>query len=207
MPVLKNAKHERFAQALAAGKTQIDAHKDAGFKPHRGNASGLAQDKNIAARVAELLETRATIEAKATEQAIEKLAITKEAVLGELALLGFSNMLDYVRIGDDGLPYTDFSALTREQAAAIQEVHVESTPAAIGEDGQETRPEVRKVRFKLADKRAALGDLGRHLGLFKERVELTGKDGAPIEVELTDLEAARRIAFLLTKAAHQTPKD
>lgn len=35
-------------------------------------------------------------------------------------------------------------------------------------------------------------------GKFTERVEHTGKDGGPIEV--TDLEAARRIAFILTRA-------
>lgn len=45
--------------------------------------------------------------------------------------------------------------------------------------------------------------LGKHLGIYVERHEHTGKDGAPIEtVELTDMEAARRIAFLFAKATH-----
>lgn len=54
MPVLKNARHEAFAQALATGKTQEDAYADAGFAPSRHHASRLATKGNIRARVAEL---------------------------------------------------------------------------------------------------------------------------------------------------------
>lgn len=56
-------------------------------------------------------------------------------------------------------------------------------------------------------KRAALVDLGKHLGMFKDRVEHTGKDGGPIEVAASPLDQARRVAFLLAKAAKApTPK-
>ncbi|WP_455872862.1 hypothetical protein [Rhizobium yanglingense] len=41
MPVLKNARHEKFAQALAKGKTATEAYAEAGFKPHDGNAARL----------------------------------------------------------------------------------------------------------------------------------------------------------------------
>jgi phage terminase small subunit len=91
--------------------------------------------------------------------------ITQDRVLAEIAKLGFTNMADYMAAtpGDD--PYLDFSALTRGQAAALQEVTVE-------ERGQNAR-EAKRVKFKLADKRAALVDIGRHLGMFKDRVELS----------------------------------
>lgn len=36
MPVLKNARHERFAQGRAKGKTIDEAYVDAGFKANRG---------------------------------------------------------------------------------------------------------------------------------------------------------------------------
>jgi hypothetical protein len=59
---------------------------------------------------------------------------------------------------------------------------------------------ITKTRFKLADKRGPLVDLGKHLGIFKERVEHSGPDGGPIEVkQYTDIEAARLIGRLLTK--------
>ncbi len=50
--------------------------------------------------------------------------------------------------------------LTR--AAALQEVTVEDFTEGRGED----KRDVRRVKFKLYDKRAALVDLGRHLGMF-----------------------------------------
>ena len=59
MPALTNAKHERFAQELAKGKTADDAYVEAGYKPSRANASTLRTKQNISARVAELLERAA----------------------------------------------------------------------------------------------------------------------------------------------------
>ena len=43
--------------------------------------------------------------------------------------------------------------------------------------------------------------LGKHLGMFKERVEHTGKDGAPLVPEADPTQLARRIAFILAKGA------
>lgn len=51
MPVLKNARHEAFAQELAKGKTADEAYKLAGFKPNRGNAATLKQKQSISKRV------------------------------------------------------------------------------------------------------------------------------------------------------------
>jgi phage terminase small subunit len=109
----------------------------------------------------------------------QRTGVTAERVIEELAKIGFANMQDYMRANADGDPYLDFSNLTRDQAAALAEVTVEDFKDGRGEDARD----VRRVKFKLHDKRAALVDLGKHLGLFKERVEHTGKDGGPIEVE------------------------
>ena len=54
MPILENPRHERFAQALAAGKTADEAYATAGFKPNRGNASTLKANQSILDRVTEL---------------------------------------------------------------------------------------------------------------------------------------------------------
>ena len=74
--------------------------------------------------------------------------VTADAVVAELAKIGFANMQDYV---GESFSVQDIQGLTRDQAAAIQEITI---------DGD-------KVRFKLADKRAALVDIGRHLGIFE----------------------------------------
>lgn len=54
VPVLRNSKHEAFAQALAKGKSADAAYSGAGFKPHRQNASRLMANDDIRARVAEI---------------------------------------------------------------------------------------------------------------------------------------------------------
>lgn len=54
MPVLKNAREEKFAQALASGKTADASYKLAGYKPSRAHASRMAAKGSIKARVAEL---------------------------------------------------------------------------------------------------------------------------------------------------------
>ncbi|WP_453977332.1 terminase small subunit [Brevundimonas sp. Marseille-Q4549] len=54
MPVLSNAKHERFAQGIAKGLSQTDAYTEAGYKGDRTAASRLSTNVNISKRVAEL---------------------------------------------------------------------------------------------------------------------------------------------------------
>lgn len=59
MPALENHKHELFAQGLAKGKTQIEAYKEAGYKPDDGAAARLSGKVRIKERVAELQERAA----------------------------------------------------------------------------------------------------------------------------------------------------
>ena len=92
----------------------------------------------------------------------ERTQITADKVLKELALLGFANMEDYIRVTGEGDPFIDLSDLTREQAAAISEVAVDDYTEGRGEDARD----VRKVRLKFHDKRGALVDIGKHLGMF-----------------------------------------
>jgi phage terminase small subunit len=183
-------KQQRFVEEYLVDLNATQAAKRAGYSKKTAGQVGAENLKKpvIADAIAEAQEARS-----------ERTSITQDTVLRELARLGFSNMLDYMRVGDDGDPYLDFSDLTREQAAAIAEVTVEDFKDGRGEDARD----VRKIKFKLADKKAPLELLGRHVGLkFASRHEHTGKDGGPIETkEITDLEFARRLAFLLTKGA------
>lgn len=54
MAILDNQRHERFAQALAAGKTADEAYQEAGYAPNRGNAIRLKTNESVAKRVEEL---------------------------------------------------------------------------------------------------------------------------------------------------------
>lgn len=54
MPVLANSRHERFAQELAKGASQIEAYTLAGYEPIEANASRLIRNDKVMIRVAEL---------------------------------------------------------------------------------------------------------------------------------------------------------
>ena len=54
MPLLRNPRHERFAQELATGKTADAAYVLAGYKENRSNAARLGADRDIQARLAEI---------------------------------------------------------------------------------------------------------------------------------------------------------
>lgn len=163
--VLKNIKHERFAQFLAMGKAATDAYAEAGFKPDDGNASRLANKVEVVARVQEM-----------TGAAAEKLGVTAERVMAELAKIAFSDIRKVVswrpevierEVGDGAetsgvkvlvsrVTVLDSATIDDDAAASVAEV-------SLGASGA--------LRVKMHDKPAALEKLGRHLALFKDRVE------------------------------------
>ena len=154
-------KQQRFVEEYLIDLNATQAAIRAGYSPKTAEQQGSRLLRN--AQVA-----RAVADGK--ERASKRAQLTLDQVIAELALIGFANMADYMRVGPDGDPYLDFSTLTREQAAALTEVTVEDFKDGRGEDARD----VRRVKFKLADKRAALVDLGRHMGGFKDKVEISG---------------------------------
>ena len=145
--------------AIAAGYSKKTAYS---------KANQLLKKVEVKAILARLMKKHA-----------DKLELSAEKVLAELSKLGFSNMLDYMRVDEDGAFVLDFSKLTREQAAAIQEYTVDAT----GGTGDGERRLVMRTRFKLADKNRSLELLGKHLKLFADRLEVDVVDRAGILAE------------------------
>lgn len=142
-----------------------------------GNATDAAIRAGYAVKTArqigsELL-TKPDI-AAAVKKATDKLEISAENVLAELAKLAFSNMGDFCQPNENGTQLVpDFSALTRDQMAAIQEIKVDESAGGAG-DGKRER--IQRTTFKLADKGLNLERLGRHLKLFTDRIEVSATD-------------------------------
>jgi phage terminase small subunit len=174
MPALKNVKHEQFARYLAEGIKPSEAITKVGYLPTAGTstvnvtANKLMRSDEIQKRVAEL-----------QDQAAARTSITIARVLDELAKIGFSNPLDYMKIQEDGTAYIDLKDMTRDQAAAISEIQVDEYTEGRGEDARQ----VKKVKLKFHDKRAALMDIGKHLGMFKDIKVHVGPNGGPIQTE------------------------
>lgn len=170
-----NEKQSRFVQEYLIDLNATQAAIRAGYSAKTAGSIGfeLLRKPEIDLALAE-----------GRKRLAESTQVTAEAVINELRKLGFSNMQDYMRPGVDGDPTLDFSNLTRDQAAALVEVTVEDFKDGRGDESRD----VRRVKFKLSDKRAALVDLGKHLGLFVERHEHSGPGGGAIEVTWKDPE-------------------
>lgn len=138
--------------AIAAGYSESTA---------ASKASQLLTKSKVQRLIQELQSKRAS-----------KLELKAEHITEELRRLAFSNMLDYMRV-EDGEPRVDLSSLTRDQAAAIQEIREDAT----GGTGDGERKQIMRTTFKLADKRGSLELLGRHLGMFQDNVKITGLEG------------------------------
>lgn len=158
-------KQERFARAYIETGNASEAYRRSynvktTTKPERvhSDACKVLANPKVAQRVAELQAHHA-----------KRHDITVDKIVRELALLGFANMRDYIVTQADGTAYADLSELTREQAAAIGEI----TSETYTEGGGENAREVKRTKFKLLDKRAALVDLGKHLGMFP--TQMNGK--------------------------------
>ena len=177
MRIKLTAKQRRFVEEYMIDKNATQAAIRAGYSEKTAQVIG---SENLSKPII----------AVEIESGLAKLAesagVTAERVIAELEKLAFTNLADYMVVGTDGLPSLDFSNLTRDQAVALTEVTCEQTANGvlkISEDGP-GHIKTFKVKFKLADKRAALVDLGKHLGLFPTQHHHTGKDGGPIDLRL-----------------------
>jgi uncharacterized membrane protein YgcG len=82
---LSNPRHERFAQALVAGMSQIDAYVAAGYARNEARASRLRRAEQVRTRVAGLCASSA----HAVVHAIASSATTRQALIqAGYAMLG-----------------------------------------------------------------------------------------------------------------------
>lgn len=144
-------------------------------------------------RLLENVEVKAAIKA-ALDARAERTLADADTVLLELQKLAFANVLDFAAPSPDGSSLVlDFSALTRDQAAALAEVTSEHWTEGKGEDAHT----VYRTKVKMTDKRASLNSLFEHLTGGK-KLQLGGIDGKPLKID--DTATATRLASLLAAA-------
>ena len=183
------AKQEAFCLAVIdpnvpdATAAYRSAYNCSKMKPATVNreATKLMANPTIATRIEEL---RAPV--------IDKLQITLEAVLAEIAKTAFSNIGDFLEIGESGKATTTLDGIAPEQLTAIKKV---KTTEVLNGDGDVVGY---NNEFELGDKLRALEMLGRHVGAFpnardKRDTNVTINQ----EVSVTRIELARRMAFII----------
>ncbi|OWK42177.1 terminase small subunit [Fimbriiglobus ruber] len=137
-------------------------------------ASRTLSDLKVAARIMELQELHQ-----------KRHAVTVDRVLKEYAKLAF---LDIRKAFDETGNLIPIHELDDDTAAAISGIEVDKKVSKITDENGEPMVESYLHKIKLCDKKGALDSIARHLGMFVDKTEITGKDGsalAPNSVSLT----------------------
>lgn len=120
----------------------------------------VKKDETAAAAAARMLrnvKVAAYIQERMQERQ-KRTEITQDRVLQELAAIAFAKTTDYAEIKNERVRIKDTEELDEQQARAIAGI----------EEGKFG------IKVKLNDKEKALELLGRHLGMFKDKLEVSG---------------------------------
>lgn len=143
-------KQKRFIEEYLIDLNATQAAIRSGYSPDTAKAIGC---ENLTKP-----DIRAHLDRAMAERS-RRTGVNADRVITELAKIAFINAVDVIdpktaTVKDTALP---------EDTAAIQSVKVKT----FGEDGLERE-------IKMADKLKALELLGKHLGMFKDKLELSG---------------------------------
>lgn len=158
-------KQQRFVEEYLVDLNATQAAIRAGYSPKTANEQGarLLANVSVQAAIQEAMKSR--------EQRTE---VTQDRVVKELAKIAFGDPRNVMSWGPSGVKLKASTELTDDEAAFVSEVSETTT-----EHGG-------SLKLKTNDKLKALELLGRHIGMFKEKVEVTGKDGGPIQTQNAD---------------------
>lgn len=160
---LKNRRHERFCQEFLIdlnGKKAAERSKYS-KKTAEQQASRLLSNVKVQQRIAELMGERS-----------ERTAIRQDRVLEELAMIGFSDIRNYIDIDRDtgAIRAKGFEDIPEGESRVIKSIKEDRV---IKEDADGKKTTVYdKVKFELWDKPKALEMIGRHLAMFVDRTNM-----------------------------------
>ena len=158
------AKRRAFvAEYLTNGRNGAAAHRsafpgDASPRVRINMASRLLRDPRVAALIAQAERREALVMAELAERR----AISRRRIAEALAEIAFARPGDYMSVGPDGILVYDVDKLQAAQAAGLLDLTIDERA---GPDGQWR---MRRLRVRFADRRAALKDLARLMGYFRD---------------------------------------
>lgn len=147
------ARQQRFVEEYMVDLNATQAAIRAGYSPK--TAKDIACENLAKPDIADAIASKQAEQSKRT-------GITAERVLKELAKIGFADVSDIVNLDEAAIRRGN----CKDDTAAIQSVKVKRIPT---EDG-----DIVEREFRLYDKTKALEQLGRHLGLYNDKLRLDG---------------------------------
>lgn len=208
-------RQEAFAVAFVETGNATEAYRRAyapcTMAPHavRTKAYELKNTPHVAARIA-------TMRAELDAEMRDRYRVTTDRVIAELYKIGCADIRKAVRwhgslVQDEDNPDGGDTLVIRNvyttQVEVVSSDDVDDdTAGAIAEVSQTPNG---GLKVKMHDKMAALNALARHLGMFVDKTEVTGKDGAPLVApeEVSNRQLARAILDVLREAQLEKGKD
>ena len=165
-------KQQRFVEAYALYQNATRAAIEAGYAKSGAHVLGSNLLKNPKIQS----EIKYSI-----DRAIGRQHISQDMILRELKRVAFGDPRAVVKFGPGGVELTDSDSLSDDEAAMVAEV------------GETVTKEGGSKRIKMHDKLKALELLGKHMSMWTDKTEITGRGGGPVELvavarELTDEE-------------------
>ena len=173
-----NDRQKRFCDEYLVDLNATQAAIRAGYTSKYANTNAFKLLQNTA--IKEYIQQRQNERSERTE-------ITQDMVLRELAIIAFSNAADYANV-------VEKQAMAEVEGTMVPLLDEEGNPqmyrtvepvltAELTEDQKKALAVIKKGRdgfeIKPYDKVRALELLGKHLGMFTEKVDLTGQVSNP----------------------------
>jgi len=148
-----NHQQKRFVAEFLVDLNAREAYIRAGYSKRSAapHASRLMKDPEVAEAIERAMRMREA-----------RTQITQDRVLQELARIAFGDLRRVMNWNAGALSLKDSATLSDDDAAIVAEVAETTTQFGAS------------LRIKTHSKVAALELIGRHLGMFKDKVEVTG---------------------------------
>lgn len=191
------AKQEKFVEELVKGKSQREAYRIAYPKSVNWVDGAVDTQACILSKNSKVLERYNQINDRLIKEAEDECIVSAKEVLRELKRIGFADIKDFlsfrtektvIESDEDGKPIIGYG----------QVIEVKDSDQVDGKVIQEVSLSAKGVfTFKLHNKMDALDKLGKHLGMFKDKLEVSGKDGGAIQVQnMSEADMDKRITYL-----------
>lgn len=166
-----NAKRKRFAEEYVVDLNATQAAIRAGYSTKTARSIGqrLLTDLDVQTEIQRLMAARSG-----------RTEITSDQVLREIARIAFVNPKAF--FNDDGT-LKEIKDIPDDAVAGLSALDIAEEYEGSGDD-RHFVGYTKKIRY--ADKLKALELLGKHLGMFKEKVEVSGSVANPFTGLTTD---------------------
>lgn len=176
-------KQELFCKEYLVDLNATQAYKRAGYSVKSDNiaaveASKLLRNPKVEARIKELMDKRS-----------QRTEVTADKVLAELAAIAFAKGTDFAKVVDEpiisnGMYVVDPDTGKVKTYKSVEVIATDKLP----EEKKKAIAGIKEGKYGVevatCDKVKALELLGRHLGMFKDKVEVSGGANAEITIKI-----------------------